>query len=112
MVQAHLDPAIDNGVTPSVRATCYTVSCFPASPEADSSCDLLVEERSPGRWAIRYGSECLKRNGKLVYEPLPSARSAAFLAATRFDLDEALAIARKYAPKIAANGRISAQARR
>lgn len=36
-------------------------------------------------WAIRQGALCMDRNGKWLYEPRPSNRTAAFLGQTRFD---------------------------
>ena len=89
---------------PVVRVTRYTVSCLPEAEIDRSSWDLIVEERGPDSWAVLSGSYCLGRRGKLVYEPSPSRRSDAFKKAYRFPLEEALKIARTYAPTIVRNG--------
>jgi hypothetical protein len=88
----------------TVRITRYVVSCLPEGVSNKEDWDLCVEETIPDRWAIRHNHFCLKRNGQLVYEPTNSERSDDFLAATRFSLEEALVIAKKYAPTIVGPG--------
>ena len=66
--------------------------------------DLSVEETIPGRWAVCHNHFAMKRNAKLVYELANSERRDAFLSATRFNLEEVLAIAKQYARKIVGPG--------
>ncbi len=48
------------------------------------------------RWAVVRNEYCLTKSGAWEYEPLPSSRTADFIAATRFDtIDEAFAAAEK-----------------
>ena len=92
-------------VKPVVRVTKYTVSCFPEGDSEASSWDVTVEERGPGRWAVcRWGNRVYGRRGQERFEPSPSNRSEAFKRAYRFDLDEALDIAKRIAPKIVVSG--------
>jgi hypothetical protein len=90
---------------PAVRVSRYTVSCLPESEVDRGSWDIDVEERGGGRWAVlkRVG-QCLGSDGRFVYEPSPSNRTDEFLAAHRFGLDEALALARRAAPEVVVNG--------
>ena len=53
---------------------------------------LTVEARGDDRWAVkRDGCECLSVSGKWDYEPLPSSRTDEWMAAHRFDYEEAVA---------------------
>ncbi len=67
---------------------------------------IKVEWCGRDRWAVRrYGEVYCRTDGRRsrpqgVYEPTPSSRSEHFLRTYRFDLDEALALARKIAPKV------------
>jgi len=87
-------------IEPHVRITRYVISCLPDGTTNKEDWDLSVEETNPGRWAIRHSHFVMKRSGKLVYEPTNSERSDAFLASTRFSLEDALAIAQKYARSV------------
>lgn len=53
---------------------------------------VVIELRSQGKWAVVMSSRdsVLNRDGTWEYEPLPSNRTAEFLARTRFSLEEAL----------------------
>jgi hypothetical protein len=53
---------------------------------------VVVEKRSKTQWAICHGHDCLGKDGKWEYEPMPSSRSESFIQQTRFDsAQEALA---------------------
>lgn len=93
-----------DGAKATVRITRYTVSCFPESHPDSSSWDITVEERAPGRWSVGVRSWVIGRRGRYVYEPNPSSRTDAFKRAYRFDLDTALKIAVREAPKVVVNG--------
>jgi hypothetical protein len=96
----------------SVSITRYRVSCLDALPDDDpdkSVWDITVEERSRDRWAVVHRGFCLRRDGKTAYESNPSSRTDRFKRAYRYDLDTALAIARKYAPKVTVYGMTAAQ---
>lgn len=56
------------------------------------------------RWAVYRQGFVLTKGGKWVYEPIPSSRTDAFLKRTRFDLETALRLARREAPKVTVNG--------
>lgn len=59
--------------------------------------DVFVEKRGEGKWCVRaFGNTVVDRDLKRQYEPMPSSRTDEFIAATRFSLDEAFDIARRY----------------
>lgn len=93
----------------TVRPTEYTVSCFPEGHEDASSWDVKVEYRGPGSWAVTRFHRCYGRRGQEVFEPSPSSRTDSFKKAYRFDLDTAMAIAKRVAPKVVVNGMTPAQ---
>jgi hypothetical protein len=89
-----------------VRATAYEVSVFPDEFEDASTWTIAVEYRGADRWAVmrRAGSRtCLNRDGEWVWEISPSERTDEWLAEHRFGLDEALLLARDYAPGVTMN---------
>ncbi|PRX91929.1 hypothetical protein [Allonocardiopsis opalescens] len=87
-----------------VEPTRYTVSCLPEDFEGRDSWDLTVELRSPGQWAVCWRGECLSKSGRWSRERQPSARTDHWKRVYRHDLDTALALARKYAPRVTING--------
>lgn len=97
---------------PEVRVTRYEVSCL---PEGDINADpytLTVEYRGRGLWAVMdgpfaYNADCVKD-----YEPRSSSREDDWLATHRFDLDTALALAKRTAPLMTCNGHTVADALR
>jgi hypothetical protein len=89
---------------PSVRVTCYDVTCLPPDDINAFSFTLKVEYRGHGRWAVLDGPYALNADGVKDYEPRPSSREDDWLAAHRFDLEQALAIAKKAAPLMRVNG--------
>lgn len=59
--------------------------------------DVFVEKRGEGKWCVRaFGNTVVDRDLNRQYEPMPSSRTEEFIAATRFSLDEAFDIARRY----------------
>lgn len=89
---------------PTVKVTAYEVSCLPEDHIDAYHFTLRVVYRGKDRWAVVDGPWCLDADGNSEYESLPSNRTDEFLAVHRFDLDTALNIARKYAPKMRING--------
>ena len=88
----------------SVRATRYEVSCIPEDNVNARHFTLKVEYRGRGLWAVTDGIDCLDRSGEWSYERIPSNREDEWLATHRFDLDTALGLAKKAAPKMTVNG--------
>lgn len=88
----------------TVRPTAYAVSCLPPDdPNADLF-TLRVEWRGSDRWCVTDGAYCYRKDGHKSYEPNPSSRTDRFKKAYRFPLDDALALAKRLAPKITING--------
>lgn len=59
--------------------------------------DVFVEKRGEGKWCVRaFGNTVVDRDLKRQYEPMPRSRTDEFIAATRFSLDEAFDIAKRY----------------
>src|SRR2546430_1035169 len=94
-----------------VRATRYDVSVFPdemlddpASALAADTWGITVEWRGMGNWAVCRMSRCLSRAGEWDIEPRPSSRDDDWLAAHRFERDEAIYQARVHAPRVTVNG--------
>ena len=85
-------------------ATEYTISAVPLGDMDSDMFAIKVQIRSQmdgaPLWAVCLRSNVLTRSGRWVYEPRPSSRTDAFLRRTRFDLETALRLARKAAPKV------------
>ena len=58
--------------------------------------DVYVEKRGEDAWCVTVFSTVLDRDLQRHYEPMPSSRTDEFVAATRFSLLEAMAIADRY----------------
>ena len=59
--------------------------------------DIAIEKRGKDLWCVSvFGGTVLDRDLNRHYEPMPSSRTEEFIAATRFDLDEAFSIAKRY----------------
>ena len=71
--------------------------------------ELKVALRGEDRWAVTSRLGCMRKDGHVSYEPLPSSRTDRFKKAYRFSRDEAVAIARKYVDKQTINGATYAQ---
>jgi hypothetical protein len=89
---------------PTVRATVYAVSCLPADHRSARHFTVRVEERSPGLYSVSDGFSVLDKDGEWAFEPLPSEREAEWKARHRFDLETALALAKRVAPLMTVNG--------
>ncbi|OHU47324.1 hypothetical protein BKG82_27110 [Mycobacteroides chelonae] len=91
-------------VEAKVRPTAYAVSCLPPEHPNAFLFTLRVEWRSEDRWCVTDGAYCYRKDGHKAYESNPSSRTDRFKKAYRFPLDEALALAKRLAPKITING--------
>lgn len=59
--------------------------------------DVYVEKRGENAWCVSvFGGTVVDRDLKRHYEPMPSSRTEEFIAATRFNLNEAFEIAKRY----------------
>lgn len=92
------------------NATEFTFTPPGAAPDADdlSAFTVKVEYRSHGRWAVTNAGRCWGPEG-WEHEPSPSNRSTRYLAAHRFALDHAAAIAAVLAGNVSVNGRTWSQ---
>lgn len=89
-------------------ATEFTVNAShlpPDDPERDLF-DVLVIDRGDGRWSVSRsgGQRSLNAEGLWDWESIPSERREEWLAAHRFERDEALRRARLVAPDVMVNG--------
>lgn len=89
-----------------VRPTRYEVTAWPGPEDSINRHNyvLYVEHRGLDRWAVTDGVHCYRKDGHKSYESNPSGRTDRFKNAYRFDLDTALALARKLAPKMTVMG--------
>lgn len=85
---------------PEVRPTAYAVSCLPADHPDAYLFTLKVEWRGADRWCVTNGAYCYSKTGRMRYEPNPSSRTDAFKRTYRHNLEDALALAKRLAPKI------------
>lgn len=83
----------------------YLVTHLPPDSVDATIWGVNVEWRGADQWAVTHLSGCLTADGEILLEPLPSSRTEEFKAATRFDLDTALALAEDYADQLVMNGR-------
>lgn len=59
--------------------------------------DIAIERRGEGKWCVQvFGGTVLDRDLNRHYEPMPSSRTEEFIAATRFTLEDAYTIAKRY----------------
>lgn len=88
-----------------VQPRAFAVSCLPADHPDAYMFTLRVEWRGPGdRWCVTNGAYCYRKDGHRSYESNPSSRTDRFKKAYRFPLDDALALAKRLAPKMTING--------
>lgn len=91
-----------------VQATRYEVSVLPLGDINRRYFTLYVELRGD-QWAITNGfGECMEGDGLWSHDSAPSEDAEKWRARNRFGFDTALALAKKYAPQIAVNGRTAA----
>lgn len=95
---------------PSAQATRYEVSILPEDDINRPVFTIDVEYRGEGRWAVvRHGS-CLGTDGIWEFGVKEYDRGDAWLDAHRFDLETALALAKKAAPHLTVNGHTAVDA--
>lgn len=59
--------------------------------------DVMIEKRGKDKWCVQvFGGTVLDKDLSRHYEPSPSNRTEEFIAATRFTLEDAYNLARKY----------------
>lgn len=92
------------------QVTAYEVCAVPYDDHGNYASYAIKVERThhTGRWAVRRMGLCLGADSEWDYEPLPSSREDDWLATHRFDLDTALALAVKVAPRVTVNGMTAA----
>lgn len=62
--------------------------------------DITIEKRGNDLWCVTvFGGTVLNRNLERLYEPMPGNRTDEFIAATRFTLEDAFTIAKRYESK-------------
>lgn len=97
---------------PIVQATRYTVNCLPEDSSPDAHVfELVVEYRGKDTWAVTRHHRSLGRDGTWSYGPAIDAEHEGYEAARqewlgehRFDLDEAIELAKAAAPLVTVNG--------
>lgn len=72
-------------------------SLFPVDVELTCRAGEGQHKPPHDTWCVRWKGWCLDDLGTWIYEPVPSSRDAAFLAATRWTRDEAIERAAKAA---------------
>lgn len=59
--------------------------------------EVALQKRGNNRWAVNvFGGSVLDKDMNRHYEPMPSSRTEEFISATRFSLEDAYTLARKY----------------
>ncbi|WP_331756336.1 hypothetical protein OHA04_45485 (plasmid) [Streptomyces sp. NBC_01590] len=96
----------------TVQAAQYEVCLLPEGDINRHCFAITVEHRGDDQWAVCHFGECLGTDGQWDWEPFPSTRQDDWLKSHRFDLDTALAIAKKAAPHVVVNGHTAADAYR
>lgn len=91
---------------PYERITAYTISALAEGAFVDSYIwDIQVAYRGKDRWAVLHAGSALSRAGEWDWEPSPSSRDDEWLDDHRFAREEALELARAWAPLVRVNGR-------
>jgi hypothetical protein len=97
---------------PIARPTAYSVNQLPEGDVNAPVFEITVEYRGEGRWAVTRHGACLGTDGEWADGIKPYGRDDDWLAAHRFDLDAALAAAKRAAPQVMCNGVTAADALR
>ena len=87
----------------------YMVTALPDDHLDARTWAVWVKDRGHGKYAVclhqnSSGQEVLTADGRWVWEPRPSSRSDEFIALTRFDLFDALRLAKEQASRVRWNG--------
>lgn len=106
----HVQPGIP---APTVLPTAYVVSCLPEGHDDRYTYTINVQYRGDDRYAVRHGMSYANGEGAWSYEPgrgseddeLDDAAELDWIAAHRFELSDALRLARRLAPTLAVRGR-------
>jgi hypothetical protein len=104
-----------DGITATVTATTYTITCLPGDVADGHHWDLEVQFTGAHRfgkprpanrqWAVRMRDHwCLSNEGKWDMESIPSERTDEWFETHRFDLETALKLAAEQAPHVIING--------
>jgi hypothetical protein len=101
MTQHDTRPAIPE---PTATVVQYSVSCLPRRNPNYRHYVVSVIEREIGRWVVRAEGEIRDSNGDPIQPMAEGDDVAAWAAGHRFDLDTALALARRIAPTLVVNG--------
>ena len=101
----HTDPPV------LVEVGRYEVSLLPRGDINRKYFTLFVENRGGGRWAVHDGHGCYAADGTWAAGIKPFERPD-WETTHRFDLDDALALARKLAPTVSVNGHTALDAYR
>jgi hypothetical protein len=91
--------------TAFVRVSRYEVSCLAPEHRSSPYFTIAVEDRGDDRWAVLHWTRCLSSTGSWDREPPNSEREDDWLEAHRFDLHDALELAKREAPRITHQGR-------
>jgi hypothetical protein len=82
----------------------YRLSILPDGHVDAEVFAVYVGWRGDGKWGVFCLGSCYSADGQWDQEPSPSNRSDEWLAAHRFPLDEALALAQRVLPTVSWNG--------
>lgn len=89
---------------PTIRPESYRVTWLPDDDPNVWTWSVTVEWRNKDSWAVCHGPYCLSESGEWEYELRPSDRTPAWERTHRFNLDTALALAKKAGPELNVNG--------
>jgi hypothetical protein len=92
-----------------VQPTEYYVGVLPQDDVNASTWSCRVVYRGFGKWAVARGGQCLNRYLEWAWEPSPSSRDDDWLTYHRFELDDAIELAKQVAPHIRVNGKTATE---
>jgi len=87
------------------QPTTYMVGTMPFDNMEAHAFTITVEWRGGDRWAVCRAGQCATKTGRWSHERQPSSRTDYWKRTHRFDLDTALALAEKLAPKLKLMGK-------
>ena len=83
-----------------VEPITYEVTLLPKDYRDGYLWTITVEYRGRDLWAVKRNGECLGKDGTWEWESSPGNREDDWKATHRFPLDEALDLAKEWAPKV------------